>query len=206
MYAVVAPGIKGVYKYPRDIERILQTYPYARFQKFPTEEQCYKWITENSTSRKLEVIKDYGDAFPECSVVMSYFTFKGNLYVNCDTRNFGQMRIHVPDNLDIQLDQTPTMCCFKTPFTVQARPIQLNLLALTRALQIIGDDVDVIIRVPDHSIFYALRSYTGKDPIVHRAQDAVNKRVGGTSVSLGVTYGKSKTQAPICAPQETPPW
>lgn len=184
MYAVVAPGIKGVYKYPRDIERILQAYPYARFHKFPTEEQCYAWLAENTTSRKLETIKDYGDAFPECAVVMSYFVYNDYLYVNCDTTNFGQMRIHVPPDSPVELDQKPYMCSFKVRFTVKARPIQQNLLALVKALQIIGDEIDLVIKVPDHSIFYALRSYTGKDPLVKRAQEAVQKRVGGTSVSL----------------------
>lgn len=190
MYAVVAPGIKGVYKYPRDVDHILQSFPYARFRKFQSEAQCYQWLSENFTARKLETIRDYGDAFPECAVVMTYFTRGEFLYVNLDTRNFGQMRIDVTAHPDVQLDQKPYLVCFRVPFHSSSRPIQKNLLALSKALQIIGDEIDVVIKVPDHSIFYALRSYTGKDPVVRRVQEQVNKRVGGTSVSLGVKEKK----------------
>lgn len=203
MYAVVAPGIKGVYRRSRDIERILKVYPYARFVSLPTEEQCYQWLSTNSTQRKLEVIRDYGNAFEECHVIMNYFVRDGYLYVNCDTSNFGQMRIQVPDYLDIQVDQQPYMVSFKLRFTQRARPIQENLIALMKALQIIGDQIDVVIKVPDHSIFYALRSYTGKDPIVLKAQEMVNTRSGGTSVSLVRPYKQKQKQ--VRKAPEVPP-
>lgn len=193
MYAVVAPGLKGIYRDTKDIDEILRMYPYARFQKFAFEEQCYQWISENSTSRQLEEIRDYGTALPSCHVVMDYHIKGDFLYVNYDTKNFGRMRIALPDDDDeTELTQAPTFCAVKVPFGVQTKPLHTSLLGIVEGLDIIGDMIDVVVKVPDHSVFYALRSYTGNDPVIRRAQAAVRERQGGTSISLkeGARYYK----------------
>lgn len=186
MFAVVAPGLKGIYYNSREIDNILRIYPYARFKKCQTEAECYEWISENQSTRRLEELRDYGTAFPSCHVVMSYYLDSEFLYVNFDTKNFGQMRIAVPEDKDIEMMQTPKVCSLKIPFGVYASPLHRSLLAIMEALEIVGDMIDIVIKVPDHSIYYALRSYTGKDTIILRAQEAVRSRQGGTSVSLKV--------------------
>ena len=186
MYAVVAPGMKGIYYNSRDIDNILRIYPYARFKKCQTEDECYQWISENQSTRRLEELRDYGTAFPSCHVVMTYYLDDEYLYVNFDTTKFGQMRIFVPYDKDAELMQTPTVCSLKIPFGVYASPLHRSLLAVIEALEIVGDTIDIVIKVPDHSVYYALRSYTGADNIILRAQDAVKNRQGGTSVSLKV--------------------
>lgn len=184
MFAVVAPGMKGIYYNSRDVDNILRIYPYARFKKCATEAEGYQWITENQSTRRLEELRDYGTAFPSCNVVMTYYLDAHFLYVNYDTSNFGQMRISVPDDDGVEKMQTPTMCSLKIPFEVYTRPLQRSLLGLVKALEIVGDMIDIVVKVPDHSIYYALRSYTGDDAVIVRAQDAVRNRQGGTSVSL----------------------
>ena len=188
MFAVVAPGLKGIYYHSREIDSILKIYPYARFKKCATEAECYQWISENESRRRLEELRDYGTAFHSCHVVMTYYLDEDNLYVNYDTKNFGQMRIAIPDSKDIELMQTPTLCAVKMPFEVYARPLQRSLLGLVTALELVGDMIDIVIKVPDHSVYYALRSYTGKDVVILRAQEAVRSRQGGTSVSLKGGY------------------
>ena len=34
MYAVVAPGLKGIYEDPKVIDKIMALYPYTKFRKF----------------------------------------------------------------------------------------------------------------------------------------------------------------------------
>ncbi len=184
MFAVVAPGMKGIYHSSREIDSILRIYPYARFKKCATEAECYEWISANQSTRRLEELRDYGTAFPSCHVVLTYYIDGDYLYVNYDTKNFGQMRIAVPDNSGIEKMQSPTVCALKIPFAVYARPLQRSLLGLITALEVVGDTIDILVKVPDHSVYYALRSYTGDDAVIVRAQDAVRNRQGGTSISL----------------------
>ena len=103
MFAVVAPGLKGVYYNSRDIEAILRIYPYARFKKFKTEGECYEWITENQSTRKLEELRDYGTAFSNKHVEMTYYLDDEFLYINFDTKKFGQMRISIPEDAGITI-------------------------------------------------------------------------------------------------------
>lgn len=183
MYAVVAPGLKGIYRDSKALNDLLAIYPYARFKKCRDEAECYQWINANISTRVLEELHDYGDALPQCHIKMSYYLRDNFLYVNYDTKKFGKMRISI-DDPDIILTQAPNFCSVKVPFNIQAKPVQRNLLAIQRALRIIGDMVDVVVIVPDHSVFYALRSYTGEDKLVRRVQQYVRDRQGGTSISL----------------------
>lgn len=195
MFAVVAPGMKGIYHNSRDIDAILRIYPYARFKKCQTEDECYAWISENESRRKLEELRDYGTASRLRHVVMSYYLDDSNLYLNYDTKNFGQMRIALPDDPAIEKMQAPTICSVKMPFGVYAKPLQRSLLGLVTGLELVGDMIDIVVKAPDHSVYYALRSYTGKDTIICRAQDAVRNRQGGTSVSLKEVLYESQPQA-----------
>lgn len=183
MYAVVAPGLKGIYRNIRDVDRIIKTIPYARFCKCMTEDECYEWIRANNSSRKLEAVIDYGTAMKFCHIILDYYLTDDTLYVNYDASRFGSIRIDNSDP-DVEVWNGASVCSAKIPFAVQARPIQRHLLAILTALDFIGDMVDVVVKVPDHSIFYALRSYTGTDSIVCHAQDVVRSRKGGTSISL----------------------
>lgn len=183
MYAVVAPGIKGIYRSIRDVDEILKAFPYARFKKCHTEDECYEWIRTNNTLRKLEAVVDYGTAMKFCHIVMDYHLTEDTLYVNYDSSKFGSIRID-NDDPTVEVWNGQSVCAVKMPFAIKARPIQRHLLAICTALDFIGDIVDVVVKVPDHSIFYALRSYTGKDSIVCHAQDTVRSRRGGTSISL----------------------
>ncbi len=176
--------MKGIYRSSRDIDNILRIYPYARFKKCETEAECYEWISANQSTRRLEELRDYGTAFSSCHVVLTYYLDEEFLYANYDTKNFGQMRIAVPEDSGIEKVQTPTVCMLKIPFSVYARPLQRSLLGLITALEAVGDMIDIVVKVPDHSVYYALRSYTGRDAVIVRAQDAVRNRQGGTSISL----------------------
>ena len=178
--------MKGIYYNSRDIDNILRIYPYARFKKCQTEAECYQWITENQSTRRLEELRDYGTAFHSKHVVMTYYLDEEYLYINFDTKKFGQMRIALPEDMGISITQTPTLCALKVPFHVYANPLHRSLLAIMDALELVGDLIDIVIKVPDHSVYYALRSYTGTDTVILRAQDAVRNRQGGTSVSLKV--------------------
>lgn len=181
MYAVVAPGLKGIYRKSSEIDAILKLYPYARFCKLPTEEACYRWISQNSTRRRLEEITEYGTAFHSHHILMDYIVFNDTLYINYNTKKFGNVRIV---NKNITLTQTKDMCMVREPFTVTGTPVQIYLLALVEALDIIGDLVDVVVRVPCHAIFYAVRSYTGDDYVIRYAQEYVKNRLGGTSITV----------------------
>ena len=93
MYAVVAPELKGIYEDPKVIDRILALYPYTKFRKFSTEEECWAFLERYENNHSIEEIKDFGDTFNKHHVVMEYFIRNPNIYYNFDTSNLGTLRI-----------------------------------------------------------------------------------------------------------------
>ncbi|MCM1441551.1 MAG: hypothetical protein NC131_20440, partial [Roseburia sp.] len=70
--------------------------------------------------------------------------------------------------------------------------ISSHLIAIWHGLRIIGDFVDVDVTVPDHSVFYALMTYKGKNKVINRVREFIDKRPANVSVTLknfgGQTY------------------
>ena len=62
--------------------------------------------------------------------------------------------------------------------------ISNHLIAIWHGLQIIGTMIDVDIQVPDHSIFYALMTYKGKNKTITRVREYIDRRPAKVSVSL----------------------
>lgn len=48
----------------------------------------------------------------------------------------------------------------------------------------IGDLVDVDVKVPDHSIFYALMTYNGQNRTINRVRTYIDERIAKVSVSM----------------------
>ena len=93
MYAVVAPGLKGIYEDPKVIDKIMALYPYTKFRKFQTEEECWAFLERYENNHGIEEIRDFGDTFDKHHVVMEYFIRNPNVYFNYDTSKLGTLRL-----------------------------------------------------------------------------------------------------------------
>lgn len=182
MYAVVAPGLKGVYEDPRAIDRILALYPYTKFRKFKTEKECLAFIRLHENKRSIEGIKNFGDTFNRHKAVMEYFIFDGNLYYNFDTKSLGMIRV-VSDSAVIENRNTLIKAMLPN-IIVDRDTISGHVIAIYNGLRLIGDFIDVEVLVPDHSILYAIHSYTGTNRVIARLRDHIKNRIGNVSVTL----------------------
>ena len=93
MYAVVAPGLKGIYEDPKVIDKIMALYPYTKFRKLQTEEECWAFLERYENNHGIEEIRDFGDTFDKHHVVMEYFIRNPNVYFNYDTSKLGTLRL-----------------------------------------------------------------------------------------------------------------
>ena len=159
MYAVVAPGLKGIYEDPKVIDKIMALYPYTKFRKFQTEEE-----------------------FDKHHVVMEYFIRNPNVYFNYDTSKLGTLRL-VKDTAIIE-NRTNLIKAMIPNLIVDRESISGNIIAIYNGIKLLGDFIDVEVVVPDHSIFYAIRSYTGNNRAIARLKDYLKVRLGKVSVTL----------------------
>lgn len=182
MYAVVAPGLKGIYEDPRIIDRILALYPYTKFRKFATEDECWEFIRRNENTHGLEDITDFGDAFPKHHVKMEYFIWNSNIYYNFDTHLLGTIRIL--DKEAVVENRANLIKVMLPNIIVDPNTISGHIIALYNGIRLLGDYIDVSVTVPDHSIFYALHSYTGNNRAITRLRRYLDSRLGKVSVTL----------------------
>lgn len=182
MYAVVGPGIKGVYKEIRDVNAAISLHPYAKFRKFRTEAECWEFINTHTPKRLLETVTSFGRAFPVCRVVMTYFIREGRAYYNFNTKHFGTLRLtEEVDELEVHADRISARV--DSPGLDNSK-IMSHLVAIQYGIKLLGRLTDVEVIVPDHSIFYAIRSYTGSNSMPKRFRAFLETREGQVSITL----------------------
>lgn len=182
MFAVVAPGLKGIYEDPATIDKILALYPYTKFRKFATEEECWDFLNRFENNRGVEVITNFGDTFDFQHVVMTYYIHNSNLYYNFDTKGLGTLRLS-SDKAVIE-NRTNLVKAMLPNVIVNPNTISGHIIAIYHGIQLLGDYIDVEVVVPDHSIFYAMHSYTGDNRAIRRLRNYTAERVGKVSVTL----------------------
>lgn len=183
-YAVIVPGINTVFDKWQDVERICALYPYPKYRKFKTTEECWEYVHRHTTKRVYTDITKYGDTFDKMYVTMEYFIQSDCVCYNFRTNKIGYIAI---DN------KVPNVVVNNRNgvITAKMKDIYLNndiisnhLIAIWNGLNILGDYVDVDVKVPDHSIFYALMTYKGSNRSINRVRDYIDQRFAKVSVSM----------------------
>lgn len=113
---------------------------------------------------------------------MEYFIRNPNIYYNFDTSNLGTLRI-VKDTAVIE-NRTNLVKAMLPNVVVDPNSISGHIIAIYSGIKLLGDFIDVEVVVPDHSIFYAIRSYTGSNRPIARLRDYLKVRLGKVSVTL----------------------
>lgn len=183
-YAVIVPGISTVFSRWQDVEQLCALYPYPKFRKFQTEAECWEYVKRHTLKRVYTNLNKYGDTFDNLYVSMDYFICDNKVCYNFRTKKIGYLVIESSD---------PNVKCVNRNGVIKVtlNNIQLNddlivshLIAIWHGLRIIGDYVDVDVKVPDHSIFYALMTYKGKNRSINRVKDFIDNRFAKVSVSM----------------------
>lgn len=183
MYAVVAPGLKGIYEDPKVVDRILALYPYTKFRKFRTEEECWAFLARHENNHELTSMHNFGDTFDRHRVIMEYIIKSPNLYFNYDTHMLGTLRL-TSERAVIE-NRTNLVKAMIPNVIVDAAMIGGHIIAIYNGIKLLGNFIDVEVVVPDYSIFYAMRSYSGNDRVIRRLRDYIDTRLGKVSVTMG---------------------
>ena len=186
MYAVVAPGYTGIHADIKDVKNLLAIHPYLKFSKVRTEEGGWEYINTHKVSRRVAGVWNYGSTFPQCHVKMEYIIGRDStIYLNYDTSRFGTVKIA---NVDVPLDQRSGRISARLDsYVIDRNRISGHMVAIKAGLELIGELIDVEVIIPDYSIYYALRSYTGtKNREVLRVQEYIKQRIGEVSITLKV--------------------
>ncbi len=183
-YGVVAPGISMVYADYGDVKRIKALYPYTKFRKFKNEEDAWAFVRKYSMKyRLLQGVYKYGDTFKHHFVRMEYFIGKEDLYFNFDTRNIGYIK--VPERQNQLVENRANLIIVRIiNFHLNNETITGHLMAICKGLDIIGDYVDVDIKLHDHSVFYVFQSYSGSSRTIQRIMQRIDNRLGKVSLTL----------------------
>lgn len=183
-YAVVVPGISNVFDRWQDVERIISLYPYPKFRKFATYEECWEYVKRNTYKRFYKDIYKYGETFDNLYVTMEYFIRNDKVCYNYFTKKIGYIAIECDDaNIEVVNRMQSIKVTMKETY-LNDNLISNHIIAIWHGLRIIGDYIDVDIKVPDHSIFYALMTYKGNNKIINKVRNYIDARTACVSVTL----------------------
>lgn len=179
-YAVVAPGITGVYKSFEEVRRVSQLYPYPKFRKFAEEEQAYNFINRYKMSSSFSSLTKYGDIF-NIYVTLEYFISKDCIYYNFRTHGINDFRMC--ENYPVSYSGSLAKCKVNSDRELSKDRIKDHVKAISLGLNMIGDMMDVEIIIPNYSLFYLINSYSGTDSELQLFKDKLKTRVGNIALS-----------------------
>lgn len=160
MYAVVAPGISGVYYNWKDVERIHALYPFAKWSKCFNEQDAREFIKRNTSKHIVKQLYNYGDTLKDLYVDAKYRIGEDCLFVVLDTKRIGHLRI---PREDVIIEYKGSKIFIRVPNTyLSDTTISSHMSAIHTILELVGGFIDVNIELPNFSIFYALTAYKGK--------------------------------------------
>ena len=184
IFAVIANGLQTICKTQRQLECILALYPYPKFKKCKDETQAREWLRRNG--RCIETIKyeKYGETSIRGYAEVEYFISYNNIYYNIDTKQLGYIRINRFDE-HVQIDYRGYFIKVKiTAVCLNDNLIVHHIIAVRRILRLLGDFIDVDLKLHDISIFLALTKYSGKNYVIIGAQKEIKNRIGGVSFTV----------------------
>ncbi|MDR1523255.1 MAG: RNase H1/viroplasmin domain-containing protein [Endomicrobium sp.] len=181
MYAIVASSFSGIYDRWEDVEKIICIYPYPKYRKFKTKEECLYFINRYKHYRGLDTIRLYGNVFEKHYITMEYF-IRESLYYNFDISKLGYVKLVSDDAI---IKYTPKVILARINNVVANNDSLFgHMVAIFHGLNILGDIIDVNIVVPDHAIFYALSHYKGENRIINQVKKRLRERLGNYALSL----------------------
>ena len=183
-YAIVGPGVMGVYDDWKRVNELAHLFPYCKYRKFKTEEECWQFVYRFKYTKNDLSLTKYGNTFSNLFVRMSYIVTPNMMYFTYNTEHFGHIRLdEIPGALVKHMAKCITV---KMPSDIELNnsTILSHLQVINRGVEILGDLIDVDIVVPDHSIYYALTAYTGTNGEICSLRDKIKNRLAGVSFTL----------------------
>lgn len=182
-YGYVGPDIKTVFDSFKPIERLKIIYPYSSFRKFKYESDAWEWVRCKHTKKAITSVNKYGNIFKLHCVDVDYIITEEYTYYNIHTDRLGYVHID-NDNPDILVNNCVDNIMVRIKISLNNDLILSHLVAIYQILELLGPFIDVNLILPNHSIFYALTSYTGKQRRITKVLKYIENRKGNVAYTL----------------------
>lgn len=183
-YAIVGPGLKGVYKEWSRVAELSKLFPYCSYRKFYTEQECWQFVGTHARSYTDISLTKYGNTFDKFYVQMRYFMKDEYVYYTFMTDHFGKIRLTNTDNCLVEYKAKCITVKYKSDVIYDNELIIDHLNAIVHGVEMLGDFIDVDIIVPNYSIYYALTLYNGVRSDILNLVERLRERMAEFSVTL----------------------
>ena len=184
-YAYTSNELKGVTSSWSLIEDLKNIYPYLKFRKFYKEEEAWFFANTNYVNHPLDSLKMYGSRlFKNHYVTVTYYVTDDVLYYNIDISRIGRLRLYSDSRHVSILNGAKVIKVKITGIHSCNDSIFSHAIAIYRILSLIGPYIDIELILPDHSIYYMLNSYTGKNNNIKHVQHLIKTRLAGVSYTV----------------------
>lgn len=183
-YGYVGPGIHGVNQDFQMISKLKTVYPYLKFRKFYTEEKAWEFVHRYGKRKELSAIIRYGNVFNTHYVTVDYYIKEDAVYYNVHTKKLGYIRlVSTDDNISIE-NRVHIIKVKISNIYLNNDLVSSHAIAIYHILRLLGSYVDVELKVPDHSIYYMLTSYTGTKSSLTRVLKYIDSRKGEIAITV----------------------
>lgn len=184
MFAFVGNGYAAIVRTKRELDRLCLLYQYPKFKKCSTEESAREWLRRNSRSICTTNLQRYGDTSYRGYVDIEYFIDDNFVAYNLDISKVGFVKIRCDDKNVVFTSTNDYIKVKVCKLSLDASLITSHLIAILRALRMVGDFIDVNINVPDMSVVLACTKYIGNNYVIKKLYKDLHTRKGGVSFTL----------------------
>ena len=184
MWAFVSNEYQGIVKTKDTLKIYCLIYSYPSYKRVPDEKAGYEYIASkkrsfyHGLSKNMSWVKDSGH------IRMEYFIQDNSVYANLYTDKFGYVYL---SNKRRNMKQTVSFDLIKVKLEnmmLKDNSIQSHCYAIMSILNLFSGFINVVIVVPDLSVFLALTQYTGKNKSVRMVQEELKCREGKVALVL----------------------
>lgn len=176
MYALVANGYSGIIRTLEELEVVSSLFPYPKFRKFDTEAECLIFLEQYRRNGSYSL--NHKSLVQNGSLYVIYFIKDNKLFISIDTSSVGSLKIFkTGENLHIQ-ECSSFINITITEFNFEDKLISSHCVAIDTIVRLVGNFVNVRIKVPDMSVYLACTKYTGTSPVIKSLIDRVANRLG----------------------------
>ena len=186
-YAIITPGISKITESSSDIERIKLLYPYPKVFAHRDPRVVEEWYANNQYKQPIQFLQNYGNTLKKFTIHGSYRIGENTLFLKYDLKSVGNLFLEEQDDDSVLIEYNGNIIHVRLDnVKLSNTTIDGHMSAIYTLLSVIGNEVDIDIRIQYYSIFYALTLYSKSNRrLINLTKELIRTRHGGTAFSYG---------------------
>lgn len=186
-YAIITPGISKITEVSSDVERIKLLYPYPKIFAHREQKVVEQWFEQNQYKQPIPFLRNYGNTLKKFTIHASYKIGENALFIKYDLKSVGNLFIEEQDDDNILIEYSGNIIRVRLDnVRLSNTTIDGHMSAIYTLLKLIGNVVDIDIKIQYYSIYYALTLYSKSNRrLINLTRDLIRTRHGGTAFTYG---------------------